>query len=198
MKFLLLSLLLTSHVICQQPADVGPQDRVANQPGKDADVAPHIAGLTNAECSRITGTALKICSNVRSRSKVADRANCNDAICKSACCHAANVCKKSNFLSLTTQECISSRMQHDVGGCCIVGKAEGATMVYAGGAVGAAIIISGLYFILSMGSKKQVIKAEKPIDGDSSEEEKLYQTKMPHMEVNQLIATDGDDVFWED
>ncbi|KAK1933276.1 hypothetical protein X943_002968 [Babesia divergens] len=198
MAYFLLGLLLATHVLCElaTPANAAashaPAPTVSSRSGR--------ASSRDPECTQIYGKGLQVCSAVHASGKTIQGVECNEMLCKTSCCKAARVCQKSNFFSLSTQECISARLQHDMGTCCIVGESRGATMVYAGGAVGALIICSGLYFIVSMGSKKKVVKGEKPLPSDSDHEEfdKLYETKMPHMEVNQLIATDADDVFWED
>ncbi|CDR97156.1 hypothetical protein, conserved [Babesia bigemina] len=155
--------------------------------------------LTNtSECATLHGNGLRVCSTVFAVDGELDGKRCDEAACKLQCCHAAKQCQQSHYLSLTSEECIYSQLQQRMGRCCVVGKSTGATMVYAGGAVVGMIIVSGLYFIVSMGSHKKVIKGEKPTDDEEGEDGKLYETKTPHMDVNQLIATDGDDVFWED
>ncbi|ORM40135.1 uncharacterized protein BXIN_1158 [Babesia sp. Xinjiang] len=195
MQSLLLFLLLASRAFCDTP---GGQDVPSDRHSTTAMHTPRrTSSIISRECARIYGSGLRVCSAVHVNADAPRSSRCSEISCKSECCKAASICQNSSFLSLTTEECISSRLKRDMKECCVVGESKGATMVYAGGAVGAMIIISGLYFIVSMGSTK-VIKGEKPPEDDSEDSDKLYEAKMPHMEVNQLIATDGDDVFWED
>nr|BAN64486.1 hypothetical protein [Babesia bovis] len=191
MQFLFIFIVMVSQAFCDDPpVPAGDRDKVS-----PARSIRNISAATLRDCARIYGSGLRVCSAVHVDDGEKGRAGCNEMLCKSLCCKAASTCQKSSFLSLTTEECIASNLEKQLNGCCVVGKSKGSTMVYAGGVVGAMIIISGLYFIVSMGSVK-VIKGEKPVDSD--ENQVFYETKMPHMEVSQLIATDGDDVFWED
>ncbi|GBE59203.1 multidrug transporter [Babesia ovata] len=197
MKSLLFSLLTISGALVV-PLSVGAEKVNNNTLVSQRTPVGQSLVANSSDCANLHGKGLRVCSTVYAADKAVDGARCDEAICKLQCCHAAKECRKSHFLSLTSEECIYSHLQRTMGSCCIVGKSSGATMVYAGGAVVGMIIVSGLYFIVSMGSHKKVIKGEKPTDDDEKEDAKLYETKTPHMDVNQLIATDGDDVFWED
>ncbi|GFE53068.1 type IV secretory pathway 4 component [Babesia ovis] len=201
MQLLLLFVLAVVQALCDSANSAG---RSGSEEGRTpARSMSTLSAATLRDCARIYGSGLRVCSAVHADAIASadtaktGRPKCNEMLCKSLCCKAASKCQSTSFLSLTIEECISSSLQKQTDGCCVVGKSKGATMVYAGGAVGAMIIISGLYFIVSMGSVK-VIKGEKPREDETQEKDQTYETKMPHMEVNQLIATDGDDVFWED
>lgn len=189
---------MVPHALCDAP--IGKASAPLHQ-GVAVAAHPSIrnTAIQSAECTKLTGKGLKVCSAVHARNVSLDGSECSESLCKSSCCHAAAVCQQGNLFSLKTEECIQTRMEHVMGKCCVVGRAKGSTVIYAGGAVGALIICSGLYFIVSMGSTMKVVKGQKPDeDEDSGDACKLYENKTPHMQVNQLIATDADDVFWED
>ncbi|KAK2194810.1 hypothetical protein BdWA1_000902 [Babesia duncani] len=150
-------------------------------------------------CIDLHGQGLRICSAVETATDADHGGQCTPESCRAACCMAAHRCQQANYLSHSTFECIEKNLLHHQGTCCTVTRSKGVTKAYASGIIGALIMCGGLYFLVSTGSKNDVIKGEKPDSDEETEDNALiYETKTPHLKVDKLLATDADDVFWED
>lgn len=124
MAYFLFGLLLATNVLCE-PATSANAAAASHAPEAPVSSRSARPSSRDPECTQIYGKGLQVCSAVHAIGKTVQGVECNEMLCKTSCCKAARVCQKSNFFSLSTEECISARLQHDMGTCCIVGESRG-------------------------------------------------------------------------
>ncbi|XP_952462.1 uncharacterized protein TA12165 [Theileria annulata] len=122
--------------------------------------------------------------------------NCKVEDCKKSCCSNIKKCYKDNFSYSARINCVSGWLNHDFGKCCKIKnkKNNKSKVLYVSGGLGLLVATSGL-FMLTYNQKSP--------KGHGSEETQEnvhlmeYEENSPHLNVNQIMATDEDDVFWQ-
>ncbi|AFZ79117.1 uncharacterized protein BEWA_019630 [Theileria equi strain WA] len=152
------------------------------------------------ECLGIRGESLKICNNIKIEEGISDpNTKCSIDQCRKSCCIATNECNRSKSLSNAFFNCISDKVIQEHGSCCILTdkKYKYARTVYLSGAFGLFMVGAGIYVLSSMKSGNDSANDEEPSYDYGDDDMVEFEYDAPHLKVKKIIATDGDDVFWE-
>ncbi|SIO73843.1 hypothetical protein BmR1_04g08831 [Babesia microti strain RI] len=114
--------------------------------------------------------------------------HCNNAICKQSCCNHTLICSSSyRFPDKNFLYCVKERVSLDFNDCCqSTFKTPHFNYMYAGIAIAIMVSLCGVICALT-------------IKDDKGHRKSILKTKdVPYLHIPQLIATDQNDIFWDE
>ncbi|BAM39968.1 hypothetical protein TOT_020000235 [Theileria orientalis strain Shintoku] len=181
---------------------------------KISTIEAHGKGLVHS-CIGLNQSEIELCGMVEVNGDImANEGNCAVEDCRETCCSSVNKCFNTNFFTTSRIDCVASRLNHKFGSCCkikqrnynkcnelycllmLIYKNCSAKVIYTAGALGIGVATTGLY-MLTISKKTEEELFDSSYD---DEDDPLINIKdvNPHLDVKKIIATDGNDVFWDD